>query len=71
MEESALCALLTEKKFAEVSGGFDYLLTMGARSFTIDRAAALNASAEAAETEAAAMRATTAQALWRADLARL
>ena len=71
MEESALCELLRNKDFKEIDGGYDYLLNMGARSFTSDRAAALQASAEAAEAEAQRMRETTAQALWREDLARL
>jgi DNA topoisomerase-2 len=71
MEESALCELLRNKAFAEVEGNFDYLLNMGARSFTSDRAAALQATAEAAEAEAQRMRETTAKALWREDLARL
>jgi DNA topoisomerase-2 len=71
MEESALCELFRSKAFAEVEGNFDYLLNMGARSFTSDRAAALQATAEAAEAEAQRMRETTAQELWREDLARL
>jgi DNA topoisomerase-2 len=71
MEESALCELLRNKGFKEVDGNYDYLLNMHARSFTSDRAAALQASAEAAEAEAQRMRETTAKALWREDLARL
>ena len=71
MEESALCELLHSKDFKEIDGGYDYLLNMGARSFTSDRAAALQATAEAAEAEAQRMRETTAKALWRDDLARL
>lgn len=71
MAESALCLLLREKEFHQVDGGYDYLLNLGARSFTTDRAAALQASAEAAEAEAQRMRETTARALWREDLARL
>jgi len=71
MEESALCELFRNKDFKEIDGGYDYLLNMGARSFTSDRAAALQASADAAEAEAQRMRETTAQVLWREDLARL
>ena len=71
MAEAALCELLTDKKFDMVDGSFDFLLNMHARSFTSDNAAVLAAAAERAAEEAERMRATTAQALWREDLARL
>jgi DNA topoisomerase-2 len=71
LSEAALCEQLQSKGFLMVEGGYDYLLTLGARSFTSDRAEALQKASEDAETEAQAMRDTNAKALWRADLKRL
>lgn len=71
LSEAALCEQLQAKGFLMVDGGYDYLLSLGARSFTSDRAAALQKSSEDAETEAQAMRDTNAKALWRNDLKRL
>jgi DNA topoisomerase-2 len=67
-DEAELNALLASKGFDAVGGGYDYLLSIQTRALTRDRVERLGREADEAQRAADAARATTAQALWRADL---
>jgi len=67
-DEAELNALLASKGFDPVGGGYDYLLSIQTRALTRDRVERLGREADEAQRAADAARATTAQALWRADL---
>lgn len=69
--ELELAAVLETKGFDKVRDSYDYLLSIPARSFTRDHVERFERECELATQKAQQARCTTAEALWRADLAAL